>query len=114
MGTFRASLKTLGDRRGLPATISLDDDVLSITAGDQEIGSWSLAEITLEPTPGGYRMGAEGEQILIDIPDKDSFAEELNQRNPKRRPRFGRKEKMPVAAKPTKPSPERPHTPLSY
>lgn len=115
MGTFTASLKTLGDRRGLPATISLGEDVLSITAGDQEIGSWSLAEITLEPTPGGYRMGAEGEQILIDIPDKDAFAEELSRRNKRGGLSLRRKEKSSArAAKRSSQKPEPAHTRPTY
>jgi hypothetical protein len=117
MGTFSASLKTLGDRRGLPATISLEDDVLSITAGDQEIGSWNLDEITLEPTPAGYRMGAEGEKIMIDLPDKDAFAEELSQRDKKGgRLRLRRKEKVPAKTKSKKSpaKPERPHSPVTY
>jgi hypothetical protein len=113
MGTFSASLKTLGDRRGLPATISLEEDMLSITAGDQEIGSWSLAEITLEPTAGGFRMGAEGEQILIDMPDKDGFAEELSRHNQKGRLRHRRRDKAPAKGAKTAKS-ERPHTPPSY
>lgn len=117
MGTFSASLKTLGDRRGLPATISLEDDVLSITAGDQEIGTWNLKEITLEPVAAGYRMGAEGEQIIIELPDKEAFAEELNKHNSKARLRLGRKEKAQAkteARSKTASEPERPHTPPSY
>lgn len=117
MGTFSASLKTLGDRRGLPATISLEDDVLSITAGEHEIGSWSLQEITLEPTSAGYRMAAEGEQILIEIPDKDAFAEELSRRSSKGRLRLRRKEKTtakPAARAKRAPESERPHTPPTY
>jgi len=116
MGTFSASLKTLGDKRGLPATVNLDEDTLSITAGDQPIGSWSLAEIKLEPTASGYRMAAEGEQILIEMAERDAFAEELNQRTAKGRLRLRRKEKVKVAK--TEASAdryvERPHTPVSY
>lgn len=97
MGTFDASLKTLGDRRGLPATVNLEEDTLSITAGDQAIGSWSLHEIRLEPTASGYRMAAEGEQILIEMHDKDAFAAELSQRTAKGRRRLRRKEKVSVA-----------------
>jgi hypothetical protein len=116
MGTFSASLKTLGDQRGLPATVNLDEDTLSITAGDQPIGSWSLAEIKLEPTASGYRMAAEGEQILIEMAEREAFAEELNQRTAKGRLRLRRKEKVKVAK--TEASAdryvERPHTPVSY
>lgn len=89
MGSFDASLRTIGDRNGIAATLTVIDGRLSISAGDQSIGDWSLEEIQLEPTPTGYRMAAEGEQILIDLPDADQFTLALN----------GKKVKAPKAEK---------------
>lgn len=80
MSSFSASLKTLGDRQGLPATVVLENDRLSIAAGDESIGDWSLDEIRLEPTPTGYRMAAEGEQLLIEMPDAEAFESELTKK----------------------------------
>ncbi|MBW3666836.1 MAG: hypothetical protein KY394_04495 [Actinobacteria bacterium] len=116
MGTFSASLKTLGDQRGLPATVNLEEDTLSITAGDQPIGSWSLDEIKLEPTANGYRMAAEGEQILIEIPEREAFAEELSQRIAKGRLRLRRKEKVkaPKAKAKVDTQVEPPRAPVTY
>lgn len=79
MGTFTASLRAIGDVAALPATVRLDEGRLSIAAGDTEIGSWPLSEIHLEPIPTGYRMAAEGEQILIELKDVDSFTEALKE-----------------------------------
>ena len=81
MSSFSASLKTLGDRRGLAATIFIENDRLSIEAGDESIGDWALEEIRLEPTSTGYRMAAEGEQLLIEMADAEAFASELNQKS---------------------------------
>lgn len=81
MSSFSASLKTLGDRHGLPATIVLEDDRLSIEAGEESIGDWSLDEIRLEPTPTGYRMAAEGEQLLIEMPNAEAFESELTKKS---------------------------------
>ena len=81
MSSFSASLKTLGDRQGLPATVVLENDRLSIAAGDESIGDWSLDEIQLEPTPNGYRMAAEGEQLLIEMPDAEAFKSELTKKS---------------------------------
>jgi hypothetical protein len=78
MGTFTASLRSVGDVNALAATVALEDGRLSIAAGSTEIGSWPLADIHLEPIPTGYRMAAEGDQILIELKDVDSFAAELN------------------------------------
>jgi len=78
MGSFAASLKTLGDSQGLPAVIHLSEGRLSIAAGDESIGEWALDEIRLEPTPTGYRMAAEGEQIILEVSDVDAFETELS------------------------------------
>ena len=81
MSSFSASLKTLGDRHGLPATIVLEENRLSIEAGEESIGDWSLDEIRLEPTPTGYRMAAEGEQLLIEMPNAEAFESELTKKS---------------------------------
>lgn len=92
MGTFSASLRAIGDVKALPATIELTDGHLSIVAGSTEIGKWPLSEIRLEQIPTGYRMAAEGEQILLEIKDLDSFAAELENGSRKRFGRARRKE----------------------
>lgn len=97
MGTFSASLRATGDVRSLAATVELSDGSLSIRAGDTEIGSWPLSEIQLEEMPTGYRMAAEGEQILIELNDVGSFADEL-EASKARRHRRGR-QKKPVREK---------------
>jgi hypothetical protein len=79
MGTFTASLRAIGDVQALPATVSLEEGQLSITAGETEIGTWPLTEINLEPMPTGYRLAAEGEQILIELKDVESFSEALKE-----------------------------------
>lgn len=103
MGKFNASLRTLGERRGLPATVTIEDDHIAIAAGDQEIGQWALDEVRLEATAGStYRMEAEGDHILIEFEDVSGFRETLDSRL-RRRPkvrtarRSGRKPKSPVA-----------------
>lgn len=122
MGSFTASLKTVGDRRGLPATINVEGGRLSIAAGEAAIGDWSLDEIRLEPTPKGYRLAAEGEQILIEMPDSDKFADVLSRESKQgsllgnfKLPGFGSKKKtdpepkkadtstIPVSQNPTPP-----------
>lgn len=78
MGSFAASLKTLGDSEGLAAVIHLSEGRLSIDAGEESIGEWALDEIRLEPTPTGYRMAAEGEQIILELTDIEAFETELS------------------------------------
>jgi hypothetical protein len=85
MGSFTASLRSIGDVKALPATVELSDGRLRIVAGSTEIGSWALDEIRLEEIPTGYRMAAEGDQILIELKDVESFASELAKRNKRKR-----------------------------
>lgn len=103
MGTFSASLRAIGDIKPLPATVELSDGRLSIIAGEIEIGSWPLSEVHLEEIPTGYRLAAEGEQILIELKELDSFTAELGKGKKRRLSARGRKQSK--AANPT-PAPE--------
>ncbi len=92
MGTFTASLRAIGDVHSLPATVEVEDGRLKIESGTTEIGSWALADIHLEPIPTGYRMAAEGDQIIIEMKDVDSFTAALGNGSKKRLkiPGFGK------------------------
>lgn len=97
MGTFTASLRSIGDVKSLPATVELSEGRIHIAAGSIEIGSWPLTEVHLEEIPTGYRMAAEGEQVLIELRDTVGFASELANQTKKRGP-FGRR-KSDIAAR---------------
>jgi hypothetical protein len=77
MTSFSASLRAIGDVTSVPATVEVDEGQLSIAAGSTEIGSWALSDIELEPMATGYRMAAEGEQIIIELKELDAFSEAL-------------------------------------
>jgi hypothetical protein len=77
MGTFSASLRAVGDVTALPATVEISEGRLTISAGSSEIGSWPLDEISLQEIPTGYRMVAEGDQILLELKDVTSFSAAL-------------------------------------
>lgn len=91
MGTFSASLRTVGDANTLAARIELTDGRLSIVAGNTEIGSWPLSEVHLEEIPTGYRMAVEGELLLLEFNDVTSFSGELAKAASKKRRVIGRK-----------------------
>jgi len=100
MGTFDASLRTIGDTKALPAEIRLDEGRLSLASGDTEIGSWALTEIHLEPIPNGYRMAAEGDSVILEIKDLDGFNAALAQGRKRRVkvPRIKKEQPAPQAA----------------
>lgn len=99
MGTYSASLRAVGDTNSLPATVHLENGQLSIAAGSHEIGSWSLTDIELEPLANGYRMAAEGDQIIIELKELNEFREALANGRFKRRLKVRGKEKSDAPAK---------------
>ncbi len=96
MGPFSASLKVPGDASPLAATLLVENGRLRIQAGDQPIGDWSLQDIDLNRMDTGYRMDAEGEQLLIEVKDQAGFEEAVgeNKKGSKRR-RFRREKDRP-------------------
>ena len=91
MGTFSASLRSIGDVKPLPATVEISDGRLTIAAGSMEIGSWPLTDVHFEEIPTGYRMAAEGEHVIIELKDIDGFNVALRNGEKGRRRRGRRK-----------------------
>ena len=93
MSTFNVSLRTPGNNQGLSATVRLEDERLSITAGEHEIGEWPLSELRLEATGTGYRMMAEGELVILDFESVSAFERELAEASKTRKGRRRRSAK---------------------
>ena len=108
MGPFSASLKVPGDTSSLAATLLVENGRLEIKAGDQSIGDWSLKEIDLDPMDTGFRMFADGEQLLIEVKDRSGFEQAVGQNHgpmTRKRPKLSsriKSEKRPKAEKPPK------------
>ena len=75
MGQFQGSLRLPGDSRPLPATVSLGEGRLQVASGEHVIGDWPVDTIDISHLPEGIRVKAEGEVLLLDIPDRDAFAQ---------------------------------------
>jgi hypothetical protein len=75
MGQFQGSLRLPGDSRPLPATVSLGEGRLQVASGEHVIGDWPVDTIDISHVPEGIRVKAEGEVLLLDIPDRDGFAQ---------------------------------------
>lgn len=108
MGTFSASLRTVGDVNSLAASIELSDGQLRIAAGDTEIGTWPLTEIHLEEIPTGYRMAVEGELLLLEFKDVSSFSAELEKSRKKKRRGISRKKETSQETEQTEDQPPTP------
>lgn len=75
MGQFQGSLRLPGDSHALPATVQLGNGRLQVASGEHVIGDWAVDAIDIAHVPEGIRVKAEGEVLLLDIADRDAFAQ---------------------------------------
>jgi hypothetical protein len=106
MGQFQGSLRLPGDSQPLPATVQLGDGRLQISSGDHTIGDWSIDTVDIAQVPEGIRVKAEGEVLLLDIPDREAFSQAaaFYSPRPKRLARARRSKPQPVEL-PSRPAP---------
>jgi hypothetical protein len=83
MGQFQGSLRLPGDSQPLPAIVQLGDGRLQISSGGHAIGDWSINTIDIAQVPEGIRVKAEGEVLLLDIPDREAFTQAAALYSPK-------------------------------
>lgn len=76
MPTFPGSLRLAADPQSrVRADIEVDDDRLVVRAGGDELGNWALSAVTFDPAPGGFRMNADGEDLILTTGDNPAFAQ---------------------------------------
>lgn len=75
MSRFEGSLRLPGEAGpGLSITLDLDAERISMFAGSQNIGGWSLAEIGIRGEDDGFHLIIDGEEIIISTEDDAGFA----------------------------------------
>lgn len=74
MTAFDGRLRVLG-QPGLPLGVEVDltRDRMILTTGGNRLADWSLADITISPTASGFRIDAEGEEVILNVTDSDAF-----------------------------------------
>ena len=76
MPTFPGSLRLASDPESrVRAQIEVDDERLVVRTGEEELGNWELAALDFDPTPGGFRMNADGEELILTTGDNPAFAD---------------------------------------
>ena len=76
MPVFVGSLRLATDPESrVRADIEVDDDRLVVRAGGDELGNWELANLTFDPLPGGFRINADGEELILTTGDNSKFAD---------------------------------------
>jgi hypothetical protein len=101
MGKFNASLRLPGETETLDAVVRVDDGRIHVVSGEYVIGDWDIHKVDLSRVPEGFRLTAEGEELLLDIPDRTTFEEETSAKNGKRKSPRAKKASA-VALKPSK------------
>jgi hypothetical protein len=76
MPTFPGSLRLASDPESrVRAEIEVNDERLVVRAGEDELGNWELARLVFDPAPGGFRMNADGEDLILTTGDNPAFAD---------------------------------------
>ena len=75
MGAFDAALRVKGDTRPIEARLKVEEGRLFITAADQPIGDWQLADLAFERTAAGFEVDVEGERLILELKDPAEFAD---------------------------------------
>ena len=76
MPMFVGSLRLATDPESrVRADIEVDDERLVVRAGGDELGNWELANLTFDPLPGGFRINADGEELILTTGDNSKFAD---------------------------------------
>ncbi len=60
---------------GIGVTIDLEAERLRVAAGGVEIGDWALDEIRVVAQEDGFHVRAEGDEIILAVPDTRVAAE---------------------------------------
>jgi len=106
MGQFQGTLRLPGDSRPLPATVRFSEGRLQVASGQHVIGDWPVDAIDITHVPEGIKVKAEGEVLLLDISDRDAFAQAAasQTQKPKRLTMPKRAAKTPAATVSPQPS----------
>ena len=101
MSSFTGSLKIAATADVIDASFVVDDDRLAVRTGDDELGTWPIGELDVERRGDGIHVNLGGEDVVVTVPDMDSFVSEIAP--PKRRGRkskHSKKHRSPVSERP--------------
>ena len=107
MKSFKGSLKIPATQDVIDAVFAVDDENLVVSTGDEALGSWPLHEVRLDDMGSEIRMVLDGENVVADIVDRDSFLSAMappgRRRGRRKKPRSDRTRPR---AKRTRPEPQ--------
>ncbi len=80
MASFDARLRLVG-QSGLPLGVEIDivGERLVVMTGPRLLADWSLDDIKISALADGLHVEAEGEEIVLNVPEETRFIVELRQ-----------------------------------
>lgn len=81
MTSFDARLRLIG-QSGFPLAVEVDltGEGMTVTAGHDRLAYWELEDISILSLPDGFHIKAEGEEIILNVSDKERFVSEVGRR----------------------------------
>lgn len=78
MGNYSGFLHLSGDTEPpIKVEIDLSEERLAMKAGDVEVADWALDEIRVSAIDEGFRVRAEGEELILEVEEDGRFAVDL-------------------------------------
>jgi len=78
MTSFDARLRLIG-QSGFPLAVEVDltGERMTVSAGQNRLAYWELEDIRILSLPDGFHIKAEGEEIILNVSDKERFVSEV-------------------------------------
>ncbi len=81
MSEYQAVLRMPEETSGIGVVVDLDAEHIAIRSGEIEIGEWPLGSVRIIATDEGFRLRADGEEVVITVSQDAEFAVELGLRS---------------------------------
>ena len=79
--SYKGSLKIAATSDVVDAVFAVEDKSLRVITGAEELGVWSLADISVEDQGDGLFLNLAGESVVVNVEDNDAFAAAISPRN---------------------------------
>ena len=75
MSAFEGRLRIEGDQQP-PVSVEIDltDERMRVRSGEVDVADWALDDIRISALADGFHVRAEGEEIILEVPDDGRFA----------------------------------------
>jgi len=108
MGSYRGSLRIAATNDVIDAVFVVDEEQLTVTTGEETLGSWPLTGLTPDDTGTNVLLALDGERVIIDVPNHPAFVAALDPSGRKKKRRRSRKPKHERSARARRPGPAKP------